>query len=152
MSSYQDPYCHTASIEVAAAPETAFGWMADGLRQGEWALGSLNRKAVGDGLFRGHSWFDDSDTFIRIAVDRERLMIHYEVGRSPDALLPRTVARVVPGVVAGLPEGRCLVTLMVWRDMGLPEERWRQQCIVHKAEMYRIRHLVESGGAGRAHA
>ena len=152
MSSYQDPYCHTASIEVDAAPEDAFGWMADGLRQGEWALGSLNRETVGDDLFRGLSWFDAGDTFVRITAERERLMIHYEVGRSPEAVLPRTVARVVPGPVVGLPEGRCLVTLMVWRDVNQPEERWRQQCIVHKAEMYRIRHLVESGGGGPARA
>ena len=152
MSSYHDPYCHTASIEVEATPEVAFGWMADGLRQGEWALGSLNREAAGDGMFRGVSWFDDGETFVRITADRERLLIHYEVGRGPDAILPRTVARIVPGAVAGLAEGRCLVTLMVWRDTSVPEERWRQQCIVHKAEMYRIRHLVENGGAGKARA
>jgi hypothetical protein len=152
MSDYQDAYCHTASIEVAATPEAAFGWMCDGLRQGEWALGSLKREAVGDGLFRGVSWFDDGDTYVRITADRERLMIHYEVGRSADALQPRTVARVVPGPVAGLPGDRCVVTLMVWRDLSVPEDRWRQQCIVHKAEMYRIRHLVETGAAGRAEA
>ncbi len=144
MSSYDDLYCHTTSIEVAATPEAAFGWMADGIRQGEWALGSLDREQIGDGLFRGVSWFDDGDTYVRITADRERLLIHYEVGRKPDGLLPRTIARVVPAETSGVDDGRCVVTLMVWRDRSLPEERWRQQCIVHKAEMYRIRHLIES--------
>lgn len=146
MTRYDDAYCHTASIDVSAAPEDAFGWMADGIRQGEWALGSLAREAAGDRLFRGVSWFDDGDTYVRITADRERLMVHYEVGRTAETLQPRTIARVVPGPVAGLPDGRCLVTLMVWRDLSVADDRWRQQCIIHKAEMYRIRHLIEGGG------
>ena len=48
-----DPHCHTSSIAVRCSPETAFAYVSDGLRQGDWTLGSMDRKAVGDNLFTG---------------------------------------------------------------------------------------------------
>lgn len=51
----QDPYCHTTSIAVNRPAEEAFRYMADGIKQGEWAFGSWDREQIGAGLFKGTS-------------------------------------------------------------------------------------------------
>ena len=44
-----DPNAHIASIEVAAPADVAFAYMADGMNQSHWALGSWDRSDEGDG-------------------------------------------------------------------------------------------------------
>ena len=44
-----DPNAHIASIEVAAPADVAFAFMADGMDQTHWALGSWDRRDEGDG-------------------------------------------------------------------------------------------------------
>ena len=146
MSDYSDPFCHTASIEIAAPTDVVLDVVSDGLRQGDWALGSQHRRAGDEeGVFIGISWFDGGETFVRPVPDKDRLYVHYEVGRSAaDALQPRNVVRIVPGPVIGLAEDRCVATLMTWRDASASDDRWRMTCVSHKTEMYRIRHLAEA--------
>ena len=141
-----DIHCHTASIAVAVAPETAFAFMADGIKQGEWAFGSWQRTQVGDGLYAGTSLFTGQQTYVRIDADAEKLAIDYAVGASPDALSPRIMARIIPGAVLGLQPGQCLITLMVWRTADMSDERWHLLSVSHETEMYLIRHLLENGG------
>jgi hypothetical protein len=78
----RDPYCHTSSIAVARPAEIVFDIMADGLKQGKWAWGSFDRREIEPGLFVGRSVFDGKDTFVSLHVNRTRLMVDYEVGRS----------------------------------------------------------------------
>jgi hypothetical protein len=87
-----DRYCHTATAEVAVDEKTAFTFMSDGIKQGQWALGSWERREVDKGLFVGISLFDGQETWVRISADSERLLVDYFVGRSPEALLPRNSA------------------------------------------------------------
>ena len=81
---------------------TAFEFMADGLKQDHWALGSVNRKALGDGLFIGQNSFDGSDLYVRLASDPELLLVDYSTGPSPEELTPRVEARIRPGSWVGL--------------------------------------------------
>jgi hypothetical protein len=96
---------HAASAEVAVSAETAFAYLSDGLRQGEWTLGSWNREQIGEQLFRGTSLFTGAETFVRITADPEHLLVDYEVGAAPDQLFRVNSARAVPGPAVGRPEG-----------------------------------------------
>ena len=142
----RDPYCHSASIEVAAPAAAAFAFMADGLKQGRWAFGSWDREALGDGIFAGTSLFSGAKTYVRIRADQERLMVHYDVGAAPDAddLMPRIVARIVPGPVLGMEENECVVTLTAWRTRDMSDRRWHQLQVSHETQVLIIKHQIES--------
>src|SRR5438132_12579207 len=140
-----DPFCHTGSIAVAVPALTAFRFMADGIKQGEWAFGSWERKRRDDGIFVGTSLVDGKSTYVRIHADETKLLVDYDVGLAPDALAPRNSARIIPGSVLGMPENHCVVTLMTWRHSKAEEQRWLQTCAMHEAEMFVIKGLLERG-------
>ena len=141
----QDPFCHTSSIRVARPAAEVWPLIADGLAQGAWAWGSADRTDLGGGLFRGVSIFDGKETFVRLLPDPDRWLVDYEVGRTREALQFRNSARVIPGVLLGLGEDACVVTLMTWRLASQSDADWAQISTVHEAEMYMIRGLAERG-------
>jgi hypothetical protein len=93
----QDPYCHSSSIKVERPAEVAFEIMSEGIKQGRWTWGSFDRTEVEPGLFMGHSVFTGRATYVKLHVDRPRLVVDYEVGPSKDALQFRNMSRVIPG-------------------------------------------------------
>lgn len=140
-----DRYCHTATAEVAVDATTAFTFMSDGIKQGQWALGSWERREVEKGLFAGISLFDAKETWVRISADPKRLLVDYFVGRSPGALLHRNSARIVPGPATKRGEKTCLVTLMTWRLSDMTDQAWEQLCVTHKTELFIIKGILERG-------
>ena len=143
MLDISDQYCHTSTIEVRCSAAKALAYLSDGIKQGDWTLGSLDRKEIEDGLFAGTSLFDLGRMYIRIRVDRENFMIYYDVGRDPEKLQPRNIVRVVPGSVVGHDDDICLVSLMTWRVDGTPEAGWLQTCLSHETEMFIIKARLE---------
>lgn len=139
-----DAHCHSSSILVRADAERAFELMADGLRQGRWALGSWQRRAVGPSLFVGESVFTGVRTWVRIHADREKLSVDYEVGASEETLRFRNAARVFDGPILGHPPGTALVTLLTWRLGSQSDDAWAQIGSTHETEMFLIRALLES--------
>jgi len=139
----QDPHCHTSSIEVAVPAATAFEIMSDGVRQGEWAWGSFNRKEVEPGIFSGTSVFDGGETLVRLKVNRENFTVDYEVGRTKDKMVFRNHARVLPGPLVGRDANSCIVSLMSWRLASHTQQQWDQLGTVHEAEMFLIKGLLE---------
>ncbi len=97
-----DRLCHTASIQVGVPAERAFAFMADGMKQGEWAFGSWQRRQVADDLFVGTSLFSGRQVYVRLTPDAGRMLVHYAVGPDSEQLLPRVIGRVVPGPELGL--------------------------------------------------
>jgi hypothetical protein len=142
-----DPHAICASTEVAVPAETAFEFMADGLKQDHWALGSMGRKALGDGLFHGKSSFDGSDLYIRIVSDRDLLLVDYSTGDSPEALVPHVEARIRPGSWVGLEAGDAasVVTLTIWRWAGADEEEWEFHWHLWRTEIRLIKGAIERG-------
>ena len=138
-----DPHCHTSSIAVAVPAERAFEIMSNGVAQGQWAWGSADRREVEPGIFLGTSVFDGKSTFVRLSVDRARLLVDYDVGRTKESMIFRNSARVIPGAVLGHDAKSCVVTLMSWRLASHTEAAWLQLGTVHEAEMYLIRGLLE---------
>jgi hypothetical protein len=140
-----DPNCHSASIEVAVPADTAFAFMADGMKQDHWALGSMNRRALGDGLFVGQSAFDGSDLYIKLVSYPELRLVDYYVGTDPDTLQPTVEARVKPGPVLGRDPDCCVVTLTLWRPAGASDDWWNLEYHVWKTEMGLIKGAIERG-------
>lgn len=141
-----DPFCHSASIEVDRPADAAFAFMADGIRQGSWALGSWDRRAVGDGVFEGTSLFSGDKTYVRIRTDPANLLILYDLGASADvaAMTPRIMARIVPGAMLGMAADACVVSLLAWRGAAMSDRRWYQLCVSHETEMLMIKHQIEN--------
>jgi hypothetical protein len=141
----EDKFAITASTEVEAPAATAFEFMADGLKQDHWALGSVNRKALGDGLFIGQNSFDGSDLYVRLASDPELLLVDYSTGPSPEELTPRVESRIRPGPWVGLDDSRCVVTLTIWRWDGCDEEAWQFHHNLWRVEINLIKGAIERG-------
>jgi hypothetical protein len=142
-----DPNAICSSIEVGVPAEAAFEFMADGLKQDHWALGSMGRSEVADGLFHGNSSFDGSDLYIRLDSDRERLLVDYAVGDSPEALLPHVEARIRRGSWLGLEGGDevCAVTLTIWRWPGVDQDEWEFTEHLWRTEIRLIKGAIERG-------
>jgi hypothetical protein len=136
---------HAASAEVSVSAEAAFAYLADGLKQSEWALGSWGREHVGEGLYRGVSLFDGGETYVRLHPDPGAMLVDYEVGPAPERMLRVNSARVVPGPAVGRPEGSCVVTLMKWRTPAQGDEEWRRACVTFDVEISMIKGRLELG-------
>ena len=113
----------------------AYSFLADGLAVGRWALGSFQARRVGPNLFLGRSLFDGAEVLYRPVGDRARLIVDYHVGADPRALVPRVMARVVPGEVTGRAPGSCVVTLVAWRDAAMTDARWERLVACHEVEI-----------------
>lgn len=136
---------HTASTHVSVAADVAFAYLADGLRQSEWALGSWGREQVGEQLFRGRSLFDGETVYVRISTVPQALLVDYEVGPSLDQLRRVNAARAVPGPLLGWPETTCVVSLMKWRTSAQDDALWARLCAAYDAEIHMIKGRLEVG-------
>ena len=113
----------------------AYAFLADGLAVGRWALGSFQARRVGPNLFRGRSLFDGAAVLYRPIGDRARLTVDYHVGTDPQALVPRVMARVLPGEATGRDPRSCVVTLVAWRDAAMTDARWERLVACHEVEI-----------------
>ncbi len=138
-----DTICHSSTCEVQATAEQAFEYLIDGLAQGEWTLGSMERRRLDDNLYVGISIFDKVELYVRIDADADRLIIFYHVGTDIAQLQPRNVIRIVPGPVIGKADNECLVTLLSWRNAGVSDDRWKLTCVSHETEMFIIKNRIE---------
>jgi hypothetical protein len=140
-----DANAHSASIEVAVPAEQAFAFMADGMKQDHWALGSMNRKRLGDNLFVGQSSFDGSDVYVAIDSDPERLLVDYATGESLDSMMPAVEARIRRGEWLGRDPSVSVITLTVWKWPYSTNEHWQMTYHVWKTEMHLIKGAIEQG-------
>jgi hypothetical protein len=138
---------HAASAIVEVPAEEAFAYVADGLRQSQWAFGSWDREQVGESLFRGRSLFDDGVTYVRVDARPDLLLVDYFVGPAPDRLLRVNCVRVVPGAIIGQGADRCVVSLMKWRSGAQTDDEWRQAVATFDVEIMVIRRRLEAGVA-----
>ncbi|MEJ8566995.1 hypothetical protein [Elongatibacter sediminis] len=144
---HSDPHCQTASIAVRVPAIQAFEYMSDGQRQGEWTLGSWNRRHIlntpaGD-VFAGESLVDGSTLYVRPRGHVDSLLVDYDVGPSPDSLVHLISARIIPGPNLGRSENECVITLMSWRGQTDSDEAWTLDSHLFNAEMLIIRNRLE---------
>jgi hypothetical protein len=138
-------FAHEASIEIAVPAEAAFAYIADGMKQGEWALGSWNRRPAAGGVFVGTSLFDGSQLSIRLTAHPELMLVVYDTGGSADDLRPMVWGRVVPGPVLGLADGHCVVTFTIWRGASMDAATWELMSHTFPTELRMIKGRLELG-------
>jgi hypothetical protein len=138
-------WAHSASIEVDAPASQVFDFLADGLKQSHWALGSVDRRALEDGLFAGVSSFDGSELYIRLSAHPDLLLVDYYVGTTPSGLRRLVEARIVPAEELGRDPARSVVTLTTWRDDHTSDEEWDRTLYVWNTEVHLIKGAVERG-------
>jgi hypothetical protein len=138
-----DPNAHSASIEVAVPAGDAFAFMADGMQQSRWALGSWDRRRVADDLFVGTSLFDGTELYVRLVPHPDVLMVDYEVGADPSDLRRLVEARVTAGPLLGRPQDHSVITLTTWRTTDVSPEQWALVYHTWKTEVHLIKGLLE---------
>ena len=127
----------------------AYDFLTDGLAVGRWALGSFDAQKVGQDLIRGRSLFDGAEVLYRPVGDPGRLIVDYHVGTDPTSLVPRVMARVIPGEATGRDTGSCLVTLVAWRDASMSEARWARLVACHDVEILLVQAQLAEGSRHR---
>ena len=140
---------HCVTAECAVPARRAYEFLSDGLAVGRWALGSVDARRVGPNLFRGRSLFDGAEVLYRPVGDAARLIVDYHVGTSPRALVPRVMARVVPGESTGRSRRSCLVSLLAWRDASMSEARWERLIACHEVEIRLVQAQLAARRRGR---
>jgi hypothetical protein len=117
-------HANSASVLVNVPADVAFEFLADGMNQSYWALGSLDRRRLSEDLYAGTSMFDGAEEFIRIHANRDLRLVDYYVGASEDDLHHAVESRVILGPELGHAEDCCVVTNTIWRSTGLDDEAW----------------------------
>ena len=128
----------------AATAEAAFAYVADPGRLGEWALGCWEAVERSDGVVEGTSLFDGGRTYARADPDRDRMLVDFDVGDDPSALVRRITVRVIDAATIGRDAAASLVILTGWRIASMDDERWRRLAVAHEAEVLLLRHRIEA--------
>lgn len=134
---------HATAIDLAVPGPRAFAFMADRAKLDRWSFGTWKTTLHDDGMTEGRALFDDAVTWVRIDADAARGVIDYHLGAKPDALMPRIMARVVPGAVVGLDANHCVLTLIAWRGAAMDDARWRRLTAAHEFEIVLLKSLIE---------
>ncbi len=141
MNNADQDLCYTVTAAVAAPARVAFDYLADGAKVGEWALGALEAKRVGDSdLFLSK----EHKLALRVDADAKRLVIDYHVGSSASDLVMRISTRVIAGEAMGRGAGTCLVSMAAWRPKTFDDRRWSRLRAFHDAEIHLIREKIEA--------
>jgi hypothetical protein len=140
-----DKHAHCASVLVDVPAQTAFEFLADGMNQSYWALGSLDRRRLGEHLFVGTSMFDGVEEFIQLRPNRELLLVDYFCGGSADELHQAVESRVIPGPEVGAGENQCIVANTIWRTASMDDDEWDLLYHLWYTEMNLIKGFLERG-------
>ena len=100
-----DANAHSASIAVDVPADVAYAFLADGMNQSYWALGSLERRDLGDNLYVGTSMFDGKELYVRLRPNAELRLVDYFLGADPEQLVHLVESRVIPGEELGRAAG-----------------------------------------------
>ena len=110
-----DANAHSASIGVNVPADVAYAFLADGMNQSYWALGSMERRDLGDNLYVGTSMFNGKELYVRLRPNAELRLVDYFLGADPETCVHLVESRVVPGEELGRAAGTCVVTNTHWR-------------------------------------
>lgn len=139
----QNDHSHSASVAVAVGPQVAFAFLADGMNQSYWALGSLDRERLGPDTFVGTSMFDGAKEYVRLRPDEAALLVDYFVGPAPEELHHLVESRIIPGEELGRSADSCVVTNTVWRSEGIDDETWALMYHLWNTEVHLIKGKLE---------
>ena len=136
---------HCVTVRVDVEPAKVFAFLADGMNQSYWALGSWDRRAVGDGVFVGTSLFSGRELYVRPVPRPELLTVDFETGAAPDDLCHHVEARVIPAEMLGGRPGSCVLSLTVWRSADVDDATWELLGHTFATEIHMIKGRLEVG-------
>jgi len=136
--------CDTAFVRIDRPAEEVFAFMAAPENMSLWSFGTWRVRIDESGLVRGTSIKDGSVIHVRVAPHAGRLLIDYHIGPSPDALVPRVFARVIPEAVFGDRDGAGLA-MTVFRAAGMDDARWTGLKTAHALELDIVKSALETG-------
>ena len=130
---------------VAVGADEAFAFLRDGMNQRFWALGSWDRRDLGDDVFVGTSLVDGTELYVRVIPHPTLLLVDFETGATMESLAHEVEARVVPGPTLGRAQGTCLVVLTVFRRAAVVDASWEQAWHMFETEIQMIKGRLERG-------
>ena len=137
----------SAGVDCPAGDAMAFLQAPENLAS--WAAGMGEARVCADGLIEGTFPETKRPIWARIDADPERCTICFHVGPDRNSLVPRIMARVVPGNVLDGDSRTCVVSLIAWRQVTMNDARWAGLKSGHEREVLTIKRLIEAGGRGR---
>jgi hypothetical protein len=140
ISSDESMVVHEAHATCRVPAAVAFLFLGDGRSLGRWALGSWGTEELGEGVFRGHSLFDDQPAYIRLESVAAEMRVYYHVGRSPTVLARRIEAHVFED---GEDPSVCRIMLRAARPPDMSDERWTRLVRCHEVEVMLIQARLE---------
>ena len=137
----------SAGVDCPAGDAMAFLQAPENLAS--WAAGMGEARVCADGLIEGTFPETKRPIWARIDADPERCTICFHVGPDRNSLVPRIMARVVPGNVLDGDPRTCVVSLIAWRQVTMDDARWAGLKSGHEREVLTVKRLIEAGGRGR---
>lgn len=133
----------TASILINAPAHVSFDFMADGIKQAYWALGSWDRRVFRDDIFVGTSLFNNSESYVRLVSHNNLKIVDYHCGVDPDDLKLAVQARIIDGWTLGVGKEKSIITLTAWRGGNTSDEEWGRTEHVWQTEIHLIKGRIE---------
>lgn len=137
-------FAHATARLCNAPPTRAIAHLTSAQGMARWNLGLSDCRESKPGLFSGISLFDGARAWVRTVAVAGIDAVDYHVGPSPERLVARIHARVIPGEVLGHRSGTCVVTLLAWRPQGMTDERWARLVATHETEASLIQAQLDS--------
>ena len=139
-----DGRAHICSARIDCPAGAAMAFLQAPENLSSWAVGLGETTIHADGTIEGAFPDTKQPIWARIDADSGRATIHYHLGPDLDSLVPRIIARVVPGdVLEGDPQS-CVVSLIAWRQESMDDVRWEGLKSGHESEIREIKRLIES--------
>lgn len=137
--------CDIVEARIACPVDKVFGFMSDPQKMDLWSFGTWKIDVARDGLVRGTSIMDGVPICVRIVPYADAGVIEYLIGATPDALVARIFARVVPASNAGGEAGHSILMMVALRDDAMEDTRWQGLKTAHAFEIGLIKAALESG-------
>jgi uncharacterized protein YndB with AHSA1/START domain len=135
---------HIASVEIERPAAEVFEFIATPTNLDKWTFGTWQIEIDTDGLVRGTSLFDGETVYVRPDPDPRRMMVDYHLSKtSTGPMVPRILARVVPGDQLGKPADHCVLSLVTWRSAEHDDFTWHKLTTVHETEILLVKSILE---------
>ena len=139
-----DGLAHITSVQSSCNPEKAFHCLSDLNQIPEWNFNLAEVRMVESHLAEGILKLNGESILIRVSLEEKMKIIHFHLGNSKDALVPRIMIRVLSHSFLGKTDSGSLISMIAWRTEGMDDERWRALKAAHEYEILQIKAMLES--------
>ena len=139
-----DGLAHITSVQSSCNPEKAFNCLSDLNQIPDWNFNLAEVRMVESHLAEGILKLNGEPILIQVSLEEKMKIIHFHLGNSKDALVPRIMIRVLSHPFLGKTGSGSLISMIAWRTEGMDDERWRALKAAHEYEILQIKAMLES--------